>query len=90
MTQKDLLAYGLIFLLIFLIFVWSLYKNRYIFTDKETNFIYLYVGTAIGVVTAALSGVMPLYHLWIAGGMFVSAIYGPYLGIMSIFIMLLS
>lgn len=88
MTHRDLLTYGLIFLIIFLIFIWSLYKNRYIFADKDTNFVYLYIGTAFGVVMAALSGVLPVYQLWIAGGMFVSVMYSPYLGIMSIFIML--
>ena len=88
MTQKDMLSYGLTFLIIFMIFVWSLYKNRFVFADKEANFVYLYIGTAFGVATAALSGIVPLYHLWIAGGMFVAVMYSPYLGIMSIFIML--
>lgn len=81
-SYKDMLSHGLIFALIFILFLIILYKNEQRLIRNDTKIVYLYIGVMASVVLSMMSGMYPLYHLWIAGCMLLAMSYSVYLGIL--------
>lgn len=82
-NYKEGLAFSLMFVFLFAIFILLIEKNQAKVFNQNIKVLMLYIGIFASVILVSLSRMLPIQHLWMIGCLVLAAAYNVYIGVMS-------